>query len=214
MIKLTKITNSKSFHLTLLFSLTIFWVFMAIAPVDRHDWVVENILFFVVIAVGVLTYRVFTFCDLSYFLIFLFLILHQIGAHYTYSQVPCGFWVQDWLGLERNHFDRLVHFSFGLLLVYPIRELLVRMTNLKGFLSFYLPVDIILAFSGLFEIIEWLVASIVNPELGAAYLGTQGDIWDAQKDMLMATFGALLVMVFMWIRDGFKRKKWYESMIC
>lgn len=155
---------------------------MAIAPVDRHDWLTENVLFLVFMLVVVFTYHIFTFSNLSYFLIFLFLILHQIGAHYTYSQVPAGFWMQDLLGLQRNHFDRLVHFSFGFLLVYPIRELLVRLVKVEGFFSYYLPLDIVLACSGLFEIIEWLVASIVNPELGAAYLGMQGDIWDAQKD--------------------------------
>jgi putative membrane protein len=108
--------------------------------------------------------------------------------------VPFGFWVQNAFGLSRNPFDRLVHFGYGLLLAYPLRELLVRLAGVRSGWSYYLPVSGMLAQSGLFEIVEAIVAQIVSPELGAAYLGTQGDEWDAQKDMLAALSGALLCM--------------------
>ena len=96
--------------------------------------------------------------------------------------------------LSRNPFDRIAHFAYGALMVYPLRELLVRLVGLRGFWASYLPVSAILAQSGLFEVVEAMVASIVSPELGDTYLGTQGDEWDAQKDMAAALTGVLLTM--------------------
>ena len=174
--------------------LLIVWTITAINPYNRHDWLLENLLVFVTAATLTLTYRTFQFSNHSYLLLTLFLTLHLIGAHYTYSNVPIGFTVQEWLDLSRNHFDRVVHFSFGLLLAYPIREFLVRTTALSGFLSYYIPMDVVLAFSGLFEIIEMIAAMLVSPELGDAYLGTQGDTWDAQKDMALAFIGSIIAM--------------------
>ena len=132
----------------------------------------------------------------SYGLIGAFLGLHAIGAHYTYAEVPIGFWLKDLLALSRNPFDRIAHFAYGSLMVYPIRELLVRLSGVRGRWSYYLPVAMILALSGLFEIIEAVVAVIVTPELGSLYLGTQGDEWDAQKDMAAALGGSLLSIIF------------------
>jgi putative membrane protein len=138
---------------------------------------------------------VISLSDLSYILLAVFLTLHAVGAHYTYSQVPLGDWLKDALHLSRNHFDRIVHFAFGLLLAYPVREFLLRAVGVKNFWAYYAPVSAILAFSGFFEIVESWVAMLVSPELGDAYLGTQGDIWDAQKDMTVAFVGAILTMV-------------------
>jgi putative membrane protein len=87
-----------------------------------------------------------------------------------------------------------VHFAYGALLVYPVRELLVRLAGVRGFWSYHLPVSAILAQSGLFEVIESIVAVLVSPDLGSMYLGTQGDQWDAQKDMASAFAGALVTM--------------------
>jgi putative membrane protein len=173
----------------------VLWVFMAIEPLHPDDWLLENLLVFLFVPLLTLTYRRFPLSDLSYLLIALFMALHSVGAHYTYAEVPFGFWLQDQFDLSRNHFDRLVHFSFGLLLAYPIREVFLRVAHTRGFWAYYLPLDVTLAFSGLYEIIEWFAASLTNPELGVAYLGTQGDQWDAQKDMGLAAFGALVCMV-------------------
>ncbi len=96
--------------------------------------------------------------------------------------------------MKRHHFDRVVHFTFGLLLTYPIRELLVRKSHVRGYWTYGIPVVTLLALSGFFEIVETGVAQIVSPELGDAYLGTQGDIWDAQKDMTAALSGSILAM--------------------
>lgn len=170
------------------------WIVTSIAPRDRHDWFLENLLVFAVVAVLIGTYRAFPLSDLSYLLITAFLTLHAVGAHYTYAQVPLGFWVQKALGLSRNHFDRIVHFSFGLLMAYPIREVFLRVANARGFWAYYLPLDVTLAFSALYEIMEMVVATMVAPGTGDAWLGTQGDVWDPQKDMGLAALGALLCM--------------------
>lgn len=171
------------------------WVIAAITPLDRHDWWLENLLVFAALAILTGTYRIFPLSDLSYLLITLFLTLHAIGAHYTYSEVPFGFWLKDTFGFARNPFDRIVHFSFGLLLAYPIREVFLRVANARGFWAYYLPLDVTLAFSALYEIMEMVVATMVAPGTGDAWLGTQGDVWDAQKDMGVAALGALLCML-------------------
>jgi putative membrane protein len=172
----------------------LFWTWLAIAPVDRRDWLLENLLSLTLFAVLVLTYRRFQFSATSYYLIGLFLTLHAVGAHYTYAEVPFGFWLKDYFVLSRNPFDRLAHFAYGALLVYPLRELLVRLAGVRGGWASFLSVSGILAQSGFFEIAEAVVASIVSPELGSTYLGTQGDEWDAQKDMAVALAGALLTI--------------------
>jgi len=170
------------------------WVVTAIAPFDRHDWFLENLLVFAAAGILIGTYRAFPLSDLSYLLIAVFLTLHAVGAHYTYSEVPFGFWVQRTFGFARNPFDRIVHFSFGLLMAYPIREVFLRVANTRGFWAYYLPLDVTLAFSALYEIMEMVVATMVAPGTGDAWLGTQGDVWDPQKDMGLAALGALICM--------------------
>lgn len=158
---------------------------------------------FIFIPILVLTYRKFPLSHLSYTLIFVFMVLHSIGAHYTYAEVPYNKWSQalfgisinELFGFSRNHYDRLVHFSFGLLLAYPIREVFMRIAYVKGFWAYYLPFDVTAAFSMAYELIEWAVALVFGGDLGMAYLGTQGDIWDAHKDMALAVTGAAISMI-------------------
>lgn len=168
------------------------WSWLAISPFDRSDWLLENLLAFAMFAALLLGYRRFRFTNTSYCLIAAFMSLHAFGAHYTYAEVPAGYWIKDTFDLGRNHYDRLVHFSFGLLLAYPMREFIVRVIGVRGGWGYVIAVITIMAFSGLFEIIESWVARIVSPELGVAYLGTQGDVWDAQKDSTAALAGALI----------------------
>jgi putative membrane protein len=154
---------------------------------------------FVVVLIA--TYKILPLSHASYGLITAFLTLHTIGVHYTYAEVPIGLWMDQVLHLGRNHFDRVVHFSFGFLLAYPMEELFRLSANVQGWMVYYLPVMTVLGLSGLWEIIESWVASAVHPELGVTYLGSQGDIWDAQKDMAAALYGALLcVTVLMVVR--------------
>ena len=186
-------------HRTLLTGLLILygllWLWLAIEPVNRRDWLLENLLVLAFLPVLLGTARRFEFSLPSYVLILVFLVLHAFGAHYTYAEVPLGFWLRDWFELSRNPFDRLAHFAYGALLAYPIRELLVREASVKGWWSYALPVCIVLAQSGFFEVVEAIVAMIVSPDLGSVYLGTQGDEWDAQHDMGAACVGALLAML-------------------
>jgi len=179
------------------------WVLLAINPYDRADWALENVLVAVSVLVLVATHRVFPLSRLSYTLIFVFLLLHEIGAHYTYAKVPYdegfnflfGFSLNEALGFERNHFDRAIHFVYGLLLAYPVREVFIRIATVRGFWGYFLPLDITMSTSMLFELFEWGAAEFFGGDLGMAYLGTQGDIWDAHKDMALASLGALIAML-------------------
>ena len=200
--------ESRSSHLAsaLLLCYGLLWIWLAIAPVNRRDWFLENLLALALVILLLLTYRRFQFSSLSYGLITLFMTLHAVGAHYTYAEVPFGFWLKDLLSMSRNPFDRIVHFTYGALLAYPVREALIRLVGVRGLWSYSLPASLILAQSGLFEIIESVVAAFVSPELGSAYLGTQGDEWDAQKDMASAFGGAVLAMIVtLTTSRGFKK---------
>jgi putative membrane protein len=177
--------------------------FLAVAPHDRKDWMLENALVLFFLLGMFWSYKRFPFSRISYTLIFLFLAVHEIGSHYTYSEVPYDAWFQalagttfnELVGWERNNFDRIVHFLYGLLLAYPIREIYFRLANADGFWGYFLPLDFTMSTSMLYELIEWAAAEFFGGELGAAYLGTQGDIWDAHKDMLLASLGALAAML-------------------
>ena len=185
--------------------LLLLWVLTAIEPFDRRDWLLENLLVFFYGALLVTTYRRFRFSDISYGLFGVFLTLHLIGAHYTYSETPFGFWLQDAFDLSRNHYDRIVHFAFGLLIACPFRELLLRAAGIRRSWSYLAVVVTVLGFSGFYEALEGVVAVIVSPELGAAYLGTQGDVWDAQKDTALAFAGAVIAMTICWWMDRHRR---------
>jgi putative membrane protein len=182
--------------------LLVLWAALAISPVDRHDWLLENVLLVAAIALLATTYRAFPLSRVSYTLIFVFLCLHTIGAHYTYALVPYDAWFlsltghgfNEMVGWERNNFDRVVHFSYGLLLAYPIREVFLRIANVRGFWGYFLPLDLTMSTSMLYELVEWAAAEFFGGELGMAYLGTQGDVLDAHKDMALASLGALISM--------------------
>ncbi|HET9962536.1 MAG TPA: DUF2238 domain-containing protein [Nitrospiraceae bacterium] len=167
-------------------------VWTAYEPADRQFWLMASLLPLLLVLTLVSTYRFIPLSHASYALITMFLTLHTVGVHYTYAQVPMGAWVDQALHAGRNHYDRVVHFSFGFLLTYPIEELFRLTGFLRGWLLYYLPVMTILGLSGLWEIIESWVARALHPELGMTYLGSQGDPWDAQKDMAAALYGSLL----------------------
>lgn len=177
----------------LLGSYFVFWILLALYPLNRGDWFLENLLVFTTALVLVSTCRKFQFSNTSYALIVLFLTLHAVGAHYTYAKVPAGFWMADWFHLSRNHYDRVIHFGFGFLLLFPMRELMQWSAGARGKWAAWLALAALAALSGFFEILEAIIAQIVHPELGTAYLGTQGDMWDAQRDMASAFLGAFIV---------------------
>ena len=204
--------------------LGVLWAVLAIAPVSRHDWALENALLVVFVVALAASWRRFPLSRVSYTLIFLFLCLHTVGAHFTYSLVPYDEWwrrltgnsLNALLGWERNNFDRVVHFAYGLLLAYPVRELLLRVASVKGFWGYFLPLDLTMSTSAFYELIEWGAAELFGGDLGAAFLGTQGDIWDAHKDMALASLGALLAMLATaalnaWLQRDFARE-WSDSL--
>lgn len=171
------------------------WVFTFIGTTDRANWVTENVLTAVFIGGLIWGHGRFRFSDVSHTLMFVYILLHIYGAMYTYAENPLGHWLQERFHSERNHYDRIVHFSFGFLLAYPMRDYFMNHFHWPNWVCWVLPVEITLSFSGGYELIEWAVADILFPAQGHAYLGSQGDGWDAQKDMGLAFSGAVLAMV-------------------
>ena len=168
---------------------------LAVHPVSRPTWWAENITVWVVLAPIVGLYlRGIRFSNTAYAFMAVLIYLHTIGGHYTFSEVPFG-WVTEWLGAQRNHFDRLAHFTVGFY-AYPILEFIEtrRLSRHRAF-SLVFALAAIFAVAGLFEIVEWLYAALSDPVAGAEFLGSQGDLWDAQKDMLADGLGAVVACV-------------------
>lgn len=174
--------------------LTATWLWAAIEPFNRRDWLLENLLVFLTFSLLAATYKRFRFSMPSYWLFTLFMCLHLYGSHYTYSETPVGYWLQTTFQHNRNHYDRIVHFLFGLFTAYPFMELIARQTRLRNTWLYLFTLSTILSMSACYELLEMLTAVIVSPELGSAFLGTQGDEWDAQKDTGLAFLGALAVV--------------------
>lgn len=172
------------------------WLVTFIHTTDRANWFTENTLTFLFLLGISLSYKKFKFSDLSYTLFFIYLLLHIYGAEYTYAENPFGYWLKAIFHLQRNPYDRIVHGSFGLLITYPMRDYFKNYFQWPVWVCWVLPVEITLSFSAAYELLEWLVADKFFPSEGIAYLGTQGDIWDAQKDMGIAFTGAVTAMVF------------------
>ena len=201
------------YPLVLLVLFCVIFAVLAIAPSYRQDWLLENLLVFIAVPGLVLGYRRLRFSNFAYTCLFIFFVLHEIGAHYTYSEVPWREWLQAITGgsseagatAGRNNFDRLVHFSYGLLLMPAAAELLDARASPRGPWRYLLPVLFVMSHSVIYEMIEWVAALIFGGDLGAAYLGTQGDEWDAQKDMALATAGAALAMLLIVVRDRLRR---------
>lgn len=199
------------YKIFLIIIFAVVWIWAAINPLYRDGWLLENYLVFVFVPVILIAAYFFRLSNLSYTLITLFMCLHVIGSHYTYAEVPFGYVLQEMFNSSRNMYDRLVHFSFGLLLYYPMREVLIRLGKLKGTWALYFPIDIVLACSAFYELIEFWAAGAVNPEAGLAFLGAQGDIWDAQKDMMMAFIGSVISMILtIGINFSLNKKFWEE----
>lgn len=168
------------------------WANSLIGTSDINNWLLENALTFLFLIFLITSYRKHQLSDLSYLLICLYLCLHVYGSKHTYAENPFGYWLKDALDLSRNQYDRIVHFGFGFLLAYPMRELFLRWLKAPAWVAWLLPIEITLSIGSFYELIEWAVADIFFKEQGDAYLGTQGDIWDAQKDIFLAFIGAII----------------------
>jgi putative membrane protein len=205
---------SDRYPATLLAAFSAVWLGLAINPSYRQDWLLENVIVFVGVPALVIAYHRLRFSNFAYTCLFVFLVLHEIGAHFTYSEVPWRDWLQT-LGLAssdgaptgRNHYDRLVHFSYGLLVLPAAWELINARMSPRGTWRYLMPVFFVMSHSVIYEVIEWLAAEVFGGDLGAAYLGTQGDQWDAQKDMALAAAGALLGTMLMALRTAWPQRK-------
>src|SRR5215210_6223917 len=162
-----------------------------VGALEPGTWLLEIAPILIIAPILVLTARRFPLTPLVYRLLFVHALILMLGGHYTYAKVPLGFWVQDALGLARNHYDRLGHFAQGFVPAMLAREVLLRTSPLvRGRWLGFLVVCVCLAFSATYELIEWL-AAVLGGSAADAFLGTQGDVWDTQWDMFMALVGAV-----------------------
>ena len=188
--------SSENYRIALLTIVLSFWAWSGIGLQDtRLTWVLETVPFMIALPILLFTYKRFPLTNLTYTLIAIHAVILMFGGHYSYAKVPLGFWMEDWFGWTRNNYDKIGHFMQGFGPAIYTREIIARTSPLKrgkmlGFVSICVP----LAFSALYEIFEW-VASLTNPADTEAFLGTQGDIWDTQTDMLWCLIGAIVALI-------------------
>jgi putative membrane protein len=198
------------YPLCLLAAYLAIWLALAINPVFRKDWLLENIIVFVAVPLFVLTARRLRFSDFAYTCLFAFFVLHAIGAHYTYSLVPYADWWQALGGGApegRNHYDRFVHFIYGLLVTPAAVEVFAHYGRYSRPWAFLMPWMFMAGHSVIYELVEFAAAIAFGGDLGQAYLGTQGDVWDSQKDMALALAGATLTLVLLAVRGRLPVRK-------
>lgn len=172
---------------------SLLWGILAINPVMRDVWWAENLPIIIVFLLLIVTFKIFRFSNLAYALMACWLILHTIGGHYTFANVPFDF-ITDFFEFKRNHFDRLGHYSIGFY-AFPIAEFLTRKRLAKPVVVYLFSLFAIMALAAGYEIIEWWYAVIAGGDAGIEFLGSQGDIWDAQTDMLADTLGAVTTLI-------------------
>jgi putative membrane protein len=185
------------YELFLLGSLLALLVWSGIDPYDRFTWSLEVAPVLIAVPLLVLTFQRFRFTPLAYTLIWIHCCILMLGGHYTYARVPLGFWMERWFNFSRNHYDRIGHFAQGFVPAIIAREILVRRSPLRG--SRWLPFVIVcfcLAFSAFYELIEFWTA-LAKGEAATDFLGTQGDPWDTQWDMMLALIGSIVSLVLL-----------------
>jgi len=197
--------------------LLVFFLFLIVSCADApypKDLILQHIPTVAVVGSLLTTGQWLALSNRSFTLFLAFMMLHVLGARYLYSYVPYDAWttwmfgtsISDWFSFERNHYDRFVHFCYGLLMTSPIREVMVRRLNVRSSWSYYLAVESIVVTSVLYELGEWVVAMTFAPDWADRYLGQQGDLWDAHKDMALAMAGSILSAsaAALWNRRGGK----------
>lgn len=196
---------SERFPHFLLIAYLLLFAVLAFEPYDRATWFVENLTIVLIVGVLVMLYqRGVKFSHTAYVLMSVLIYLHTIGGHYTFERVPFDY-VTDFFGFARNHFDRIAHFSVGFY-AYPIVELLWERRIIRHHLVLVTyPILAIATVAMSYELIEWIYAANADAAAGAAYLGSQGDIWDAQKDMLADTLGAVVATSYFFWNTGYAR---------
>lgn len=192
------------------------WLWAAVEPSHRRDWLLENLLAFIAVPYLVFQQWKQPFRPGTNALLLIFLCLHAVGAHFTYAEVPYDAWAQKLVGgtvsdlfhWNRNHFDRLVHFAYGALVVPAVKELYARHIAASELTLNLIAVQFIVATSAAYELMEWAAVLVVDQDLGMAYLGIQGDVWDAHKDVLLASTGAIASTVGISMRRAASAQRW------
>ncbi len=186
-----------SLHIALLVIVALATGASAIEPFDALTWWMEALPVLIGAALLITTYRRFPLTDLLYVLIALHALILVYGAHYTYARVPLGDWVALWFDFERNHYDRIGHIAQGFVPAILAREILLRTSPLeRGGWLFYIVVSVCLAFSAFYELLEW-ASAVVMADGASDFLGSQGDVWDAQWDMFLALCGAIAALLLL-----------------
>jgi putative membrane protein len=184
----------------LLLAYLVEFALLAVDPYDRAVWWAENIPIMLIVLALVVSSRVHVFSNTAYVLMACLVFLHTIGGHFTFERVPFGL-ITDSFGFSRNHFDRVAHFCVGFYAYAAAELLLVREMVASRLVLFLFPLSIIIAIAGSYEILEWLYAISADATAGSAVLGSQGDPWDAQKDMLADTLGAIFALTVFYLRN-------------
>lgn len=186
--------KSSKFLFWLLGIYLVLFTFLAVNPIDRKTWFIENLTVWIILAaiLGLYVFKV-RFSKTAYALMFVLIYLHTIGGHYTFASVPFD-WFTNFFGFSRNHFDRIAHFSVGFYAFAVAEWIWTKKMVANKFLLFTYPIFLIATIAMTYELVEWIYAAQSSTTDAMAYLGSQGDIWDAQKDMLADTLGAILGM--------------------
>jgi putative membrane protein len=164
-------------------------------PAGRTSWLLEVGPGLAGIFVLIVLYKRFPMSHIVYWFVFIHVLILIYGGYYTYAETPLGNWAQEAFGLSRNHYDRVGHIALGVFPAFTIREVLLRRTPLqRGGWLYFIVISIVLAVAAFWELLEWWVALLVASDIGTAFLGSQGDIWDAQWDMLLALVGAMVAL--------------------
>lgn len=189
----------KYFPLLLLVIYIIEFVILAINPYDRAVWQTENLTILPVVIILIILYiKNIRFSNTSYFLMSILIFMHTYGGHYTFALAPFD-WFNNYFGFERNMYDRVAHMTVGFY-AYPMIEAFIKYKIVnKPWFAYLSALAIIISIAGIYEIFEWRYAIGADPSAGIAVLGSQGDIWDAQKDMLMDTLGGLFGAVLYFV---------------
>ena len=189
--------RDRRLHLTLLAIVAVVFIWSGISPKDRFTWWLEVAPVLIALPVLFASYRRFRLSNVSYVLIAIHAVILMVGGHYTYAEVPLFDWIRDEVGMARNHYDRVGHFAQGFVPAVLAREILLRRSPLRrGRWLAFIVVSICLAISASYELLEWAAAA-ASGEAADAFLGTQGDVWDTQKDMALAGLGAITALATM-----------------
>ncbi len=181
------------------------WILSAVSTVTLGVWALENVLVLIAVIWVAVTFKSIPLSNLAYVLIVLFLVLHEVGAHYTYEKVPFGNWLRPAFGFSRNNYDRIVHFAFGLLITLPAYEIFQPFMRGPRWLKYFQPVLLILFLSAGYEIVEAYSNLVLAPYTAAAYLSSQGDPFDSENDMAAALAGALICTSIIAISENLSR---------